>query len=136
MGTRSITTILEADADGKKRKVATIYCQYDGYPSGQGQKLHEFLHPINVCNGIGRNQTAGDWANGAGCLAAQLVKHLKAGIGNVYLVAPRTKLEWEDYGYEITVKADLSINVVVRRPGKKLFDGTVFEFGKFCSKES
>lgn len=134
MGTRSITTIIET-VEGKKRKITTIYRQYDGYPSGHGKELFEFLKNMRICNGYGTAQKVGKWANGAGCLAAQLIKKLKDGIGGIYIGAPRTKLDWEDYGYEITVKEDASINVVVRQPGKKLFDGTVAAFGAFCGKD-
>lgn len=134
MGTRSITTIIETVA-GTPRKITTIYRQYDGYPSGHGKELFEFLKNMRICNGYGSEQKGGKWANGAGCLAAQLIKKLKDDIGGIYIEAPRTRLDGEDYGYEITIK-DASINVVVRRPGKKLFDGTVSAFGAFCGKDT
>ena len=135
MGTRSITTIID-NQWGESSKLMTMYRQFDGYPSGHGKELHEFLHPLRVCNGIGRNQSMGSWANGAWCLAAQMVRHFKTEIGNIYIVEPRTKLDGEDYGYEITVQENLDINVVVRTHRKKIFEGNVFEFGKFCNKES
>lgn len=134
MGTRSITTIID-NSFGEKEKIVTVYRQFDGYPSGHGKELHEFLHPLRLTNGYGPNMKVGEWANGAGCLAAQLIKHLKTDIGGIYIVKPRTKLEDEDYGYEITVQENLGVNVVVRKHGRKVFDGNVFQFGEFCGKD-
>lgn len=88
MGTRSITTIID-NAWGRNTQVCTMYRQYDGYPSGHGKELAEFLAPIVVVNGMGLDETR-KIANGAGCLAAQMVQHFKesAGPGGIYLEAP------------------------------------------------
>lgn len=134
MGTRSITTIID-NQWGKPEKICTMYCQYDGYPSGHGAELHAFLAPMSITNGISGDMKAGSWANGAGCLAAQMVKHFKEDIGGIYLTAPRTKLEDEDYGYEITVNEDDSITVKVVQYNRKVFEGNVEAFGVFCAEE-
>lgn len=134
MGTRSITTIIDNQWD-KPVKICTMYRQYDGYPSGHGKELEEFLSGMRVCNGYGTEQSKGKWANGAGCLAAQMVAHFKDGIGGIYLTAPRTKLDGEDYGYEVTVNKDMSIKVKVVCYGEKVFEGSVEAFGVFCGKE-
>lgn len=134
MGTRSITTIIDSQW-GKPVKLCTMYRQYDGYPSGHGKELSEFLSGMRVCNGYGTEQAKGKWANGAGCLAAQMVAHFKDGIGGIYLTAPRTELEGEDYGYEIKINEDLSITVKVMDGSKKAFEGTVKDFAEFCAEE-
>lgn len=133
MGTRSLTFVTE---DGRM-PIVCMYCQFDGYPSGHGRDLFDFLAPIQMVNGI-----SGDVehiANGAGCLAAQLVAHFKDGPGGVYLHHPA---KHTDYGqeYEYWVDAsDKEITVSVYSPkfGKNnlLFQGDVREFGMWVEKE-
>lgn len=137
MGTRSITTIID-NAWGKNTKVCTMYRQYDGYPSGHGKELAEFRTPIVVVNGMGLDEKR-RIANGAGCLAAQMVQHFKeaAGPGGIYLEAPRLKMVGEDYAYHVTVEKDLRVRVKVYGGyDGRIFDGTVEEFGVFCTKGS
>ena len=76
MGTRSLTTFIETYTEretGKKIKneVVTMYRQYDGYPTGHGIELAEFLADGKVVNGFGMDKTK--QFNGIGCLAAQVV---------------------------------------------------------------
>ena len=78
-----------------------IYNHYDGYPSGLGVTLADYLQPFTVVNGLSSGQ--GKVANGIGCLAAQTVQYLKEGPGNVYLHKPSEK-NWEDYEYFIWCK--------------------------------
>ena len=78
-----------------------IYNHYDGYPSGLGVTLADYLQPFTVVNGLSSGQ--GKVANGIGCLAAQTVQYLKEGPGNVYLQKPG-KMDWEDYEYFIWCK--------------------------------
>jgi uncharacterized protein (DUF2342 family) len=76
-------------------------------------------------------------ANGAGCLAAQIIAHFKAahGPGGVYMVAP--KLLDEEYSYRVTVQENLQVNVKVHDASKrKIFDGGVAAFAAFCTKEN
>ena len=79
MGTRSLTYVYEDNTP-----IICMYRQYDGYMSGHGQELAEFLAPFTVVNGLGMGDNAGI-ANGMGCLAAQLVAHFKVGAGQFYL---------------------------------------------------
>ena len=60
-----------------------IYNHYDGYPSGLGVTLADYLQDFIVVNGLGSGQ--GQVANGIGCLAAQVIKHIKEGPGNCLL---------------------------------------------------
>ena len=78
-----------------------IYKHYDGYPSGLGVTLAEYLQDFTVVNGLSTGQ--GRVANGIGCLAAQTVECLKDGPGNVYLHKPSER-GWEDYEYFIWCK--------------------------------
>lgn len=97
MGTRSTTAI--RDENGKT--LVTIYRQYDGYPTGHGQELADFLKARTLINGIG-NQTALTHANGMGCLAAQLVTHLKGDqIGNIYIT---NEGDSQEYNYTVYSK--------------------------------
>jgi hypothetical protein len=107
MGTRSLTHVIETwkeNETGKQKKqcLMTMYRQYDGYPSGMGNDLAEFLKEGKVVNGIGMNETQRVF-NGAGCLAAQLVAHFKEGAGGFYLHKPMSKNCGEEYTYEVEV---------------------------------
>ena len=95
MGTRSLTFVYDEDG----RTIISMYRQYDGYPSGHGKDLAEFLEPITMVNGIGMTEAV--IANGPGCLAAQLVAHFKDGPGGIYL-EPTTAVDCgQDYEYHI-----------------------------------
>ena len=78
-----------------------IYNHYDGYPSGLGVTLADYLQDFKVVNGLSIGQ--GEVANGIGCLAAQTVQYLKYGPGQIYLHKPG-KRDWEDYEYFIWCK--------------------------------
>jgi hypothetical protein len=96
MGTRSLTHV--HDDDGKT--LVTIYRQFDGYPEGLGQEYADLFSGFMIVNGISGGE--GDKAaNGMGCLAAQLVAHMKKKIGNVYLYPPDSKDCGEEYVYHI-----------------------------------
>ena len=105
MGTRSLTTFISTWKDEKTNKVknekiVTMYRQYDGYPTGHGLELAEFLAQGKLVNGI----SSGDKQlvfNGMGCLAAQVVANFKDGPGNIYLHRGGTTNCWEEYSYEV-----------------------------------
>jgi hypothetical protein len=109
MGTRSLTHVIETykDNEGKQKKnpLLTMYRQYDGYPSGMGTDLAEFLKSGKLVNGISMAETEKVF-NGAGCLAAQLVANFKEGAGGVYIHKPMNKNCGEEYVYEIYVDFD------------------------------
>jgi len=134
MGTRSLTIV----EDGRST-ILKMYRQMDGYPSGHGKELYEFLKDIKMVNGLGEDRT--NIANGAGCLAAQIVAHFKKAPGNFYLYPVSAVDCGQEYEYYIYVDGP-RINVKVietgygSQPGVKRFEGTVQKFGKFCGKES
>jgi len=113
MGTRSLTRVIE---DGET--LVTMYRQYDGYPEGHGKDLAKFLKPIRMVNGIdvGVDGSKVQIANGAGCLAAQLVGHFKKkfGVGGIYIV-PSKKGEnhWQEYEYDIVISGNLDNRDVI-----------------------
>ena len=57
MGTRSLTRVIETYKDDRtqkqvKKQLINMYRQYDGYPSGMGADLVEFLDGSKVVNGL------------------------------------------------------------------------------------
>lgn len=102
MGTRTLVHI----KDGKKT-IATIYRQYDGYPTGMGEDIKEILNngEVEILNGFGGSSKIPSQFNGMGCLAAYLVGELKEQkIGNVYLFAANSKDCGEDFVYTLSEK--------------------------------
>jgi len=136
MGTRSLTYIEEswqtavADEENnnevheKKQNILCMYRQYDGYLSGHGAELAEFLQDFNVVNGYNSN-TPKRSANGMGCLAAQLIAHFKDGIGNIYIHEPNDSDCGEEYTYTI-YEEDGKVRVRAYDVWAKkiIFDGT------------
>lgn len=97
MGTRSATLFIDGN-----QTVCHLYRQYDGYPAGHGVDLARACN-VRLCNGFGGEQTAGKWANGISCLAAQVVARLKTGIGNIYLHGlDENPSDWVEYVYVVT----------------------------------
>ena len=138
MSTHSLTFV----KDDTNRVLMNMYRQCDGYPSGIGTELYEFLKDFKVVNGLSfcDDSDSSKVANGAGCLAAQIVAHFKGGPGGVYLHHPSSKDCDQEYEYHIT--ADLSgITVKVVEMGwtghraNTLYQGDLEGFGKFCKKD-
>lgn len=131
MGTRCLTVVMDGEDE-----IMLMYRQMDGYPTGHGQELKEFLDGIKICNGIGSEQSQGKWANGMGCLAAQIVAHFKTVIGRIYLYKPGTRDCWE---YIYTVWANnQEISLEVTDPERNvLYKGLVKDFDpEKCEEES
>ena len=97
MSTRSLTHIVE---DGEI--LTTIYRHMDGYPEGHGADLAAFLNTGRLTQGL--SMAAGEPVefNGAGCLAAALVAHLKDGPGNIYIYKAGESDCGEESVYTIT----------------------------------
>jgi hypothetical protein len=139
MGTRSLTHFIERYKEvskDKRRKpkvkdteIVVMYRQYDGYPSGHGIQLAEFLVKGKLVNGISFAETQLLF-NGMGCLTAQVVANFKEGAGNIYLHTAGTKDCWEEYDYYVIGDNDtmeLTLKCV-GYGGKVLFEGTPKEF--------
>ena len=122
MGTRSLTYVY--NENDNERPVVCMYRQFDGYPSGHGAELAEFLTPMKTKE-EGRN------ANGMGCLAAQMIAYFKEGAYNIYLQFPELGQDsWQEYEYHV-----FSDKVVVQNPTEVIFSGSWKEFTEFCCDE-
>jgi len=125
MGTRSLTFVYD-----DKTRVMCMYRQFDGYPSGHGRELAEFLSSFDaVVNGYAFNETR-KVANGMGCLAAQLVANFKVGVGGFYLYTTTSKDCGQEYEYHVYAE-----KVVVKETydnNKTIFTGNWKDFFSFC----
>ena len=134
MGTRSLTRVIEEYNYGADEVITVMYRQYDGYPSGHGMELAEFLDGMVVVNGIGMTENR-KIANGMGCLAAQLVSHFKDGPGGIYLYNPSATDCGQEYEYELKNDGDtLNIRVIDTWDKKIIFDGGIEDFKSFCNE--
>jgi hypothetical protein len=122
MGTRSLIDFIDAG-----KVITTVYRQFDGYPTGRGQELADFLKPLTMVNGIRDSHNV---ANGMGCLAAQWIAHEKDGAGGVYIHAPGTRDVWEDFVYTVEGSVDDGITMTCRykHGDKELFRGRPADF--------
>lgn len=103
MGTRSTTTIYDGDTP-----ILSFYRQFDGYPSGHGQDLANFLIGKTVVNGIPGGVDGSTIVNGPGDLAVRLLTAIKNAHGGendpggLYCVA-HDQTGDEDYHYDVVV---------------------------------
>lgn len=116
MGTRALTVVQE---DGKD--VIVMYRQFDGYLDGHGRELAEFLKGVKIGNGIFGDKEMGSFANGLGCLAAQIVAHFKTEVGGFYLYPSGTRDCGEEFTYIVTART--------RKPWIAVHEGAVAFFG-------
>ena len=125
MGTRSLTFVYD-----DKEPMINMYRQFDGYPSGHGSELAEFLNSFDaIVNGIRVGDTR-RIANGMGCLAAQLIAYFKIDAGGFYMYPVTAKDCGQEYEYHVYEN-----KVVVKNPTEVIFSGTWREFNEFCSAE-
>ena len=122
MGTRCLTFVYD-----KKLPILNLYRQFDGYPSGHGQELGEFLKGLQITNGIAKETKGKRTANGMGCLAMQLVAHFKNSIGGFYIHSIESKDCGQDYEYHIS---DNSITVIQNCNDKIIYQGNWKNFSK------
>lgn len=122
MGTRSLTVLHTGGKDSPE--ICVMYRQFDGYPSGHGRELADFLTGMALVNGIGSNMPP-KFANGTNCLAAQVVEHFKreSGQGGIYLYPGGTRDCWEEYVYHVYENGP-AIHMTCETPsGAVLYDG-------------
>ena len=120
MGTRSLTFVYE-----ENKPVVNMYRQFDGYPSGHGQELAEFLLSGELVNGYSDENAK--VFNGMGCLAAQMIVNFKKSVGGFYIYPIESNDCWQDYEYHI-----YEDTVVVKNPDEVIFSGTWKQFHNFC----
>lgn len=131
MGTRSLTHFVEDDMI-----LVTLYRQMDGYPSGHGMELYDYLKSIKLVNGFDCTKTHENYANGVGCLAAQTIAYFKTDIGQFYIVLGRE--HYQDFEYFIREENDvIQVKVVANgETNKTVFDwNTLDNFHKFCLED-
>ena len=123
MGTRSLTFVYDGD-----KQIINMYRQFDGYPSGHGAELAEFLGSGEMVNGYSDKDTK--QFNGMGCLAAQMIANFKNSVGGFYIHAVTDTDCWQDYEYHV-----YEDKVVVKNPTEVIFSGSWENFKEFCSAE-
>lgn len=135
MGTHHVTTIYGTEFD-EKNLIANIYGQWDGYPSGHGEKIAKFLASKTMCNSLpGNKNDRANYANGAGCLAAQLIAHLKESPGSIYMTRGDESTDHgQDFNYIIKANFN-SIEIEVLSYGSLIFRGPPSELIEFCEQE-
>jgi hypothetical protein len=123
MGTRSLTFVYE-----ENKPIMNMYRQFDGYISGHGQELADFLKSGTLVNGYSDKKTI--QFNGMGCLAAQLICNFKKSVGGFYIYPVDSTDCWQEYEYHLYENT-----VIVKNPTEVIFDGTWEEFHSFCYKD-
>jgi hypothetical protein len=146
MGTRALTFVYEESKTGEKPEaIINMYRQFDGYPTGHGSELAEFLNSgrvVNGLDGIGKDLQF----NGMGCLAAQLVAHFKNESGGFYLYPTSAEDCGQDYEYHVyNIDGELRIKIMdcgcnmfgmtQDDTYAPLFEGTLGQFKKYCAAE-
>ena len=101
MATRALINIVQRQQGrsfSKTLKPSAIHTQlrkhYDGYPSGLGVTLANYLQDKTITNGLNRNDT--NCFNGIACMAASIIAELKDEPGNVYIEDPNRPHGWID----------------------------------------
>ena len=136
MGTRSLTVFQEEKGGDD---IVVMYRQMDGYPTGHGDELAQFLKNGVIVNGL----SMGDYRsrdrklfNGMGCLAAAVVAHFKDGAGSIYLYPAKSRGCGEEYIYYIypqngkiwlTVESAYGDNPTIYDGHINEFDGATIE---------
>ncbi len=100
MGTRSLTYVYVENTP-----VICMYRQFDGYPTGHGVELAEFLTQIEMGDGISGKPELLSFANGMGCLAAQMIVNFKKSPGGFYIYPVELDQAcWQEYEYHVYEK--------------------------------
>ena len=94
MGTRSLTFIHEMDHGclNDEKLVCVFFRHFDGYPSGHGQDLADFLKDKKLVNGKGPDFDKLTMFNRAGTMAVKLVNHIQD-------ISGAELLHGDDYDY-------------------------------------
>lgn len=142
MGTRSTTKFIVKR--GKDlTPIMNVYQQWDGYISGVGYDLANFLKRKKFINGIRLGQETDEYANGFGCLVAQYVKEFKTGVGSLYITDLDDKQEYnyevifdEDkyYDGEFNVEKTADDLITIKVDSSPAFEGTPSELLNFEEK--
>jgi hypothetical protein len=130
MGTRSLTYVFDQNSD----PIVCMYRQFDGYPSGHGIELADFLNSGEIVNGLPLGPKK-KLFNGMGCLAAQMISHFKSESGGFYLHTPTLgRDDWQDYEYHVSENRVIVFSGCLSE-GRVIFDGCWNNFADFCREE-
>lgn len=128
MGTRAATVFIDNEW-GTAKEICVLYRQFDGYCDGHGKELKEFLQGMQIVNGMTGDEGP-KFANGAGCLAAQVIGHFKGSDpGGFYVYPPGNR---QLYNYILTTKSKTPLQLRVEyrcgETNKILYDGPLDAF--------
>lgn len=124
MSTTALTTIIEQGSD---YPLVQLHRQFDGYVSGHGLALAEFLSTVALIDStpttsVPRGRT---FAFGAGCLAARLIAKLKTEPGNFTLVSASPGQE-ADFTYVVVVDSQAATIKVEVFKGEECRENRLF----------
>ena len=126
MGTRCLTYVYVG-----KTPIMCRYRPFDGYLSGHGQELANFLNELTIGNGISGKPELFTFANGMGDLAAQMIVWFKKTPGGFYIHPVDLNQDcWQEYEYHVYEK-----HVVVKNPTEVIFDGYWSDFLSFTTEK-
>jgi len=126
MGTRSLTYVYDGETP-----IMCMYRQYDGYLSGHGQELANFLNELTIGNGISGKPELFTFANGMGCLAAQMIVWFKKTPGGFYIHPVELGQDcWQDYEYHVYENKVVVVSHFFddENPTEQIFNGSWNEF--------
>lgn len=138
MGTRSLTFVYDGSTP-----IINMYRQYDGYPTGHGAELAQFLTRGRLVSGLsGKDEVV---FNGMGCLAAAMVANFKETPGGFYIHSVEDTECGQDYEYHVyQVEDEIRVRITDRGCNmfgltisercQQLFDGTAMEFFDYCQE--
>jgi hypothetical protein len=102
-------------------ELVTIYCKYDGYPSGYGRDLAEMVAA-----------SAAD----IGTLAVQVISRLNRELGGVRVLPCGSSVGWQGYLYTVSYNIGRELFLHIEHGGTILFDGTTDDCLTFCSNHA
>jgi hypothetical protein len=126
MGTRSLTYVYDG-----KTPIMCMYRQYDGYLSGHGQELANFLNELTIGNGIPGKPELFTFANGMGDLAAQMIVFFKKTPGGFYIHPIELNQDClQDYEYHVYENKVVVVSHFFddENPTEQIFNGSWNEF--------
>ena len=125
MGTRSLTYVYDG-----KTPIMCMYRQFDGYLSGHGQELANFLNELTIDNGISGKPKLFSFANGMGDLAAQMIVWFKKTPGGFYIhPIELNQNAFQEFEYHVYEN-----KVIVKDPTEVIFKGSLNEFLLFTTE--
>jgi hypothetical protein len=140
MGTRALTFVYDGSTP-----IVNMYRQYDGYPTGHGLELAQFLTRGKLVSGLSDKEEV--VFNGMGCLAAAMVANFKETPGGFYIHSVEQTECGQDYEYHVyQVGDDIRVRITNRGcnmfgltqsdTNDNIFDGTATEFLDYCTEKT